>query len=1147
MEIIVGKKKAGKTKYILEKMKDILRENESLEYFNRSKIYMLVPDQYTNMYERLLTENLSLGTLTDVEIISFSRLASLVFLDTEYRNINFIDSISRKIIISDLIENMDFKILKKDRQQTAAISKSISDFKSFGLSPSEVLDKTSNFNESDEILKMKLEDLSKVYDAYEEFLKDEYIDEEDILKILFEILNKKSYFSNAYVFMDKFNSLDNMQKNVFKEIAKSAKDVYVSFLSEDISKTKEAENRSENEVKKEYSEDIFSEVKKTIYSILNIFDEIKEERKKEGKNAVTKYVYLEEENTFSKQISVFEKIYSGEKLNIEEEKTRKEEIKDIKFLGFKDTKNEFRYIALDILKKINEEGYSLKDFLIISNNIEEDGINLKTVLDKFNIDVNISEEKNILNNIYIEYILTILKAAYFKNSEDILSLLKLGILDFKEEDIEALEKYIIKWNISGYKWNMPWSFGKKEEYFESVNYAKEKIVQFLNNFKEKIDAENTGEKKLIKLYEHLEEIKIFENVLSKINDEHIKDEYFAVINILNETLDKIAYIYKEKDVKTEVLINILEESFKISGLKSFPNKTNAVDVRSIESASDNKKIIYIVSSEEEHMPKNLSSLGIISDSEKDVLKANGVEFLKTNLENINNFEYTFYDAAFSASDKIILTYAIKDILGNSKRRSMYFKKIQNIFPKFKEEIFEDEILNFEKIKYLKYMEDEEKEKQIIKELASYKYAMYLSNENTEKIDDFSKLVIKKLRSKGKFKNEEKEAFNKNESEDLRKDILDRIYKEKIYTSISRIESFSKCPFAYNIKYNVRAIEKEKYELKPFDTGNFIHKSLELFAKKIKDEIKTYKEKMRNVPFYEIDDEEIKNEYLEYINEKAKETIDEVLQSPDFEIFLNSKKFIYLSKKLSKILFFSLLNVAESLRLSNFEIYKTEYEIKAKIFENIFEKFKKEIYLKGIIDRIDILEDQDKSYFRIIDYKSSEKDIKPKEIYSGINLQMPIYADLIEKNEELKNAGLLYYAVNTPNINEKIENKNEIYEKAFDALKMKGILLGDENILKSMDKSLTDGRSKSTFLPVTFKQNGELGARSKTLDEENLNQLILDSKDIAEKILEDMLSGKNDISPLEEACTYCKYKNICMVDKNKNKIRKYKRINKWKIK
>ena len=51
-------------------------------------------------------------------------------------------------------------------------------------------------------------------------------------------------------------------------------------------------------------------------------------------------------------------------------------------------------------------------------------------------------------------------------------------------------------------------------------------------------------------------------------------------------------------------------------------------------------------------------------------------------------------------------------------------------------------------------------------------------------------------------------------------------------------------------------------------------------------------------------------------------------------------------------------------------------------------------LIGRIDRVDKAKDDHGVYLRIIDYKSSAKELNLSEVYYGITLQMLTYLDLI---------------------------------------------------------------------------------------------------------------------------------------------------------
>lgn len=1143
MEIIVGRKKTGKTSYILNKMKNIRKDNP------QSKIYMLVPEQFSNTYERILTKELSNGTLVNAEVITFSRLGKIILNDSKYRNTNFIDKTARKIILNDVIQDLDFKILKKDREQIDIIASTLSDFKSYGISPKEVLEKIEKDKENqneNKALKLKLEDFNKIYSRYEEYLSTDYIDEADIFKIIFEEITQKNFFNDSYVFVEGFSGFSKIQFNILLEICKNVKDIDFTFLSSDV-----YEEITENDL------DIFKNVKKTIRKIWMSLNEIYPNR--------VKYTYLENTYGLSKELKVLEKAYvhslnpSSLEYSNDEKEILNKSPQDIKYLAFKLVENEIEYIALDIIKKLKDENIKQKDILLISNTLMEDSNKIKNIFNKFGINTNLVEEKSILGNIYVEYILNALKFICYKDTEDLLAILKLNILkeklDCKEEDIALLERYTKKWNISGYKWDIDWSFDQGNDEYSSVIDIKNKILKYFNELKENLENAKSGKDKVIALYNHLVDIDILKGTLNNIKyiDKDLEKDYYAVINLLNSNLDKIAYIYKDKEIDIETLFNALEETFKDESLKNIPNNLNAVNVTDIFNVPENKKIIYVMSSDESAFPPKPSRVSIISEEEKEILNKEGIEFLKTELETFIDYEQEIYNAIFSAEDELIFTYSIKNILGDTKRRSIIFKRIQNIFKNFKEKFIDTDMKDFLNIEEIKEIKNIELEKNVLDEIANAKYAEYLQNKN---IDNLNKSILKIYKDKEKFKVVEEEVLSKNEEPNIKEEVINKVYKNNLKTSISKLEAYSKCPFAYHIQYVIKAKEREEYKLNPLDTGKFIHKVLEIYVNNIKEDLEIFKNKLPNIPFYEIDqleeNEEYKNEdlkkYLEYIDENLKKSIIETFNTKEYEIFKDTKKYLRLSDKLIKILEKVTLAVTEDLRLSNFKVYKTEYVIEDKMFNKSPRTKNKDVFLKGVIDRIDIIKYGDKEYFRIIDYKSSPKSIKPTEIYSGINFQMPIYANIIEDKEKIENAGMLYFTANMPTIASKELDKKQIIKNIMQSYKMDGILLKDEELLKQMDKSIDYSEdNKSFILPLKFNKDGNFNYHSKVVDEEVFQNIKEDTENIILDIIEKTLNGNVEIYPLKDVCTYCEYKNICMKDQNKNKIRKYSKIKNWKIK
>lgn len=121
----------------------------------------------------------------------------------------------------------------------------------------------------------------------------------------------------------------------------------------------------------------------------------------------------------------------------------------------------------------------------------------------------------------------------------------------------------------------------------------------------------------------------------------------------------------------------------------------------------------------------------------------------------------------------------------------------------------------------------------------------------------------------------------------------------------------------------------------------------------------------------------------------------------------------------------------------------------------------EIQLRGKIDRVDGLDMEEGTYFRVLDYKSGSKSFSLSEVYYGLQLQLLVYLDaLITNSEEFVNkqavpGAVLYFRVDDPIIGGSAGMSDDDIEKEIlKKLKMDGLILKDARLVKSMDKEIS---------------------------------------------------------------------------------------------
>ena len=156
-----------------------------------------------------------------------------------------------------------------------------------------------------------------------------------------------------------------------------------------------------------------------------------------------------------------------------------------------------------------------------------------------------------------------------------------------------------------------------------------------------------------------------------------------------------------------------------------------------------------------------------------------------------------------------------------------------------------------------------------------------------------------------------------------------------------------------------------------------------------------------------------------------------------------------------------------------------------------------VLLSGKIDRVDIYENDEKLYFRVVDYKSGKHTFSLDEVRSGMDIQLILY--LFALNGAIPNAtpaGAQYLFAST--------------EKGVTEIKRSGLLLDDEAV-----SAAVNGESESVYSKGLTKQ---------TMEE--MQQLQQEMQNAVRSVAERILSGEAEKTPSEKACAFCPVRADC---------------------
>lgn len=282
---------------------------------------------------------------------------------------------------------------------------------------------------------------------------------------------------------------------------------------------------------------------------------------------------------------------------------------------------------------------------------------------------------------------------------------------------------------------------------------------------------------------------------------------------------------------------------------------------------------------------------------------------------------------------------------------------------------------------------------------------------------------------------------------------------------------------------------------------------------------------------------------EEISEIIKNIINEKLTQNRNYILGATKKYQVLTKRLEKLILQAMKYIIASIVNSDFDIIGNEVEFKnQKDYPPIVIELDdgKKVEITGKIDRVDLAKGKEGNYIRIIDYKSSVKNIDLNEVVAGLQIQLLTYLDAVtKKQEDLIPAGVLYFNVIDPIIKaDKNKTDEEIEGEIKKQFKMQGLILADVNVVRMMDKTLEKGAS--SLIPAYLDQNQNISeAKSSTVTKEEFKTLQNHINKVIKEIAKEIYSGEIEIKPYynqkkkKTPCDYCPYKSICNFDPNRN--------------
>ncbi len=1136
--LVMGRNGSGKTDRLNFMIDDLTKDTESV---------LIVPEQCSFTNEKRLLQRLGAKEAANIRVLSFRRLCRLIF-DTYHGHIGKpIDDGTKAVLMSMAISQCMPKLKlyaegERNSKRTAELIEpmlsAVNEYKSCDISPEQLLNAAGSVK--DKNLSFKLHDSAIIYEAYNSILGDVYADPDDDLKKTAHILTKNPFFKGKNVFIDSFNGFSAQEMNVIRIIMRQAENTVITLCC-DRSCLK---NRSS----------IFAEPNETYNSIISFCSS----ENIPVSNEFCGYSdYYKSDSLLAIEDGLFATYRIGEKGYLRPEKFKNDG--SVVLYEGTDIYDEVQFIAQRIFELVSKKGLKYSDIEIIGRDTEPYKAVFASEFPKYNIPYFLSSPESLESKHLIKFIISAFAVVNSNfDTESVLRMVKTKLTGITPSETDLIEEYCYVWDIRGKRWCSPFTMDpeanrqtkgndekeqkEKEKDIEKVEGIRKKIVDPLLEFENDLKNASDGAEitaalyKLMKKYNCSENFKKLCSIFSHKMDDVTLSRETSVWDICMDILSNMYKLLKGKPIDSRGYVELLKIYLKNSPISDIPRTINSVTVSNAGIARSNEpKVVFAIGANEGVFPAMPFDTGIFTDSERRMLSENNDNENRLPLRpsvfgNSLKEKLNVYMTLTAPSEKLFITRHTRSISGDSFDPSIIFYEIKLLLSDEKDNDKKEETDPREKIFYT--------EKQSFELCArewnnKNEYSDTLKSYFSENPKyDYRVDAIKKAADKSKFAISDKK-------------LAKQLYGDNMYLSSTKIEKFYECRFSYFCEYGLKinTVKKCSYDHSLFGTAmHFIFEYL-------------FKEKGINV-LKSLSNDDLKKEIDSAYELFTKEIGDAQERGGRFRSIgkrIKNHAFLVLSRMCKQFEKDQFTPVGYELHIGGDPKEDNRidaYEIKLPSGENV--------RVTGYVDRIDTCkitnENDDKTYIRIIDYKTKSKtDFSLGELTYGQKLQMFIYLYAIlehgaEKykngSKELVPAGVLYVpsiaqSGNMPSASayEKEHGNEEINKN----LKMKGLLLADKNVLEKMEPEL-----KGEFIPAAAKADDSSKKKKKddavkgpydifnskvssVATREEFDYIFKYVKKKIEEMAEELYDGSIEVNPTKDACTFCEFSSVCRIE------------------
>lgn len=1077
LRLIIGRAGTGKTSAVMDEIAHAAARGEG-------KRLLIVPEQYSHEAERELCRRCGDRLSLYAEVFSFTGLARRVASRVGGGAVKYLDGGGRLLCMALALRDIAprlrvyFAAARRAELQNMLLS-ALDELKAACISADMLTEAAARWDDS---LGDKLRDLALIIESYDAVAANGHADPSDRLTVLAGQIAEGGIGPDTYIYVDGFIDFTRQEQEVLRAMLRAGAQLTVCLTLDTL--------YGDNE--------IFELSRRAARSLLSFAQEqgVRAELQPldapSEKNAALSFFA---DHMFSYRADPFPGDASG----------------SIELWRADSMSAECELAAARVLSLVRG-GCRFRDIAVIARGFEDYRAMLESVFRHYGVPLYTARKSDLLS----KPLPSMISSAYeiVLNGwevDDVISYMRSGLAGLDSAECDALAGYLFKWQLRAAAWRKtePWrqhpdGYGRPFDErslarLETVNTLRFRLSAPLLAFARRTSEAATAAEHARALAALLDDLKLSVTLadraasLAAIGREALAAEYTQLWAVVVSALEQCAAILGDSPMDAQEFSRLFTLMLSKYDVGSIPVSLDRVTAGDFDRNRRRQiRHLIVLGAADQRLPYAGESAGVFSGEDRRRLSEASLELGSGEEAELWREFSLIYNCLTLPSDSLLLSCPLSSADGEEQRPAFVFNRAKALFG------LPVQIADLASLR-----------------MAAPDPALSLAAQALRRPDGRSLAAAEYFRAAEPERFAALERAARMTRGRLSPVAIERLYGKRLRLSASRIEKFASCRFAYFCQYGLRARPNKPALFEPPEIGSFMHFVLEHTARRVKE----------SGGFRAVGDDALRTITDAAVRQYISEELDDFREK--------SPRFVYLFKRLCADVHRVVADMAQELRLSDFEPLDFELDFsEAQLTRPIaLGGDGGSLTLTGVADRVDGWLHDGKLYLRVVDYKTGRKKFSLSDVWYGMNLQMLLYLFALSDGGEQRYgaqivpAGVMYVPARASLLSAPGSLSAEQAEsERLEELRRSGLVLDDPALIEAWEH----GEDKR-YIPLRVSR-GKVNVETVASAE----RLGLLQRHIQKELTEmagQLRSGSISADPYyrsqqENACLNCDYYDAC---------------------